>query len=181
MTFPGSWVWRDLYQGGAVGATRLVVQICGRGWFWEARKICCSCCHHTDNTGRNVHIIRSIQQIDPCWYILIIIWLSMGENLFFFLPKKFYIVQALDIFCQKKSINEEKIWIHDWGKIKNYSQTYTLRFFVLIVHISPCVVSVMAAAAADFPSFPNPSTAADLYTEPSASSLPQQNVWNRKH
>ena len=90
-----------------------------------------------------------------------------GWKFVFFLQKKFYIVQALDIFCQKKSINEEKIWIHDWGKIKNYSQTYTLRFFVLIVHISPCVVSVMAAAAADFPSFPNPSTAADLYTEPS--------------
>ena len=32
--------------------TRLCLQICGRGWFWEARKICCRSCHHTDNTGR---------------------------------------------------------------------------------------------------------------------------------
>ena len=30
------------------------------------------------------------------------------------------------------------------------------------MHFSPCVVSVTAAAAADFPGFPNPSTAADL-------------------
>ena len=37
------------------------------------------------------------------------------------------------------------------------------------MHISPCVVSVMTAAAADFLGFPKPSTAADLYTEPSAS------------
>ena len=35
------------------------------------------------------------------------------------------------------------------------------------MHISPCVVSVMAAAAADFPGLPKPSTAADLYTKPS--------------
>ena len=36
------------------------------------------------------------------------------------------------------------------------------KFFVLVVHISPCVVSVTAAAAADFPGFPKPSTAANL-------------------
>ena len=52
-------------------------------------------------------------------------------------------------------------------KIKNYSQTYTLRFFVLVVYISPCVISATAAAAADFPGLPKPSTAADLYTKPS--------------
>ena len=66
---------------------RLCLQICGRGWFWEARKICCSCCHHIDNTGGNVHITISIQQIDPCWYILIIIWISVGENLSYFYRK----------------------------------------------------------------------------------------------
>ena len=63
------WRWRD----DRVLDTRLCLQICGRGWFWEARKICCSCCHHIDNTGGNVHLTRSIHQIDPCWYILIII------------------------------------------------------------------------------------------------------------
>ena len=35
-------------------------------------------------------------------------------------------------------------------------------FFVLVVHISPCIVSVTAAAAADFPGFQKPYTAADL-------------------
>ena len=35
--------------------TRLCFQICRRVWFWEARKICCSRCRNTDNTGRNVH------------------------------------------------------------------------------------------------------------------------------
>ena len=40
-------------------------------------------------------------------------------------------------------------------------------FFVLVVHISPCVVSVTAAAAADFPGFPKPYTAANLETKPS--------------
>ena len=35
-------------------------------------------------------------------------------------------------------------------------------FFVLVVHISPCVVSVTAAAAADFPGFRKPYTAANL-------------------
>ena len=36
------------------------------------------------------------------------------------------------------------------------------------MHISPCVVNVMAAAAADFPGFPKPYTAANLETKPSA-------------
>ena len=35
------------------------------------------------------------------------------------------------------------------------------------MHISPCVVNVMAAAAADFPGFPKPYTAANLETKPS--------------
>ena len=35
------------------------------------------------------------------------------------------------------------------------------------MYISPCVVSVMAAAAADFPGFPKPYTAANLKTKPS--------------
>ena len=55
------------------GATSVLTEICDSGWFWEARKICCSCCRNTDNTGGNVHITRSLQQFDPCWYILIII------------------------------------------------------------------------------------------------------------
>ena len=41
------------------------------------------------------------------------------------------------------------------------------KFFVLVVHISPCVVSVTAEAAADFPGFPKPYTAANLETKPS--------------
>ena len=44
-------------------------------------------------------------------------------------------------------------------------------FFVLVVHISPCVVSVTAAAAADFPGFPKPYTAANLETKPSEGSV----------
>ena len=46
-------------------------------------------------------------------------------------------------------------------------------FFVLVVHISPCVVSVTAAAAADFPGFPKPYTAANLETKPSVFHLKQ--------
>ena len=38
------------------------------------------------------------------------------------------------------------------------------------MHISPCVVNVMAAAAADFPGFPKPYTAANLETKPSGTS-----------
>ena len=42
------------------------------------------------------------------------------------------------------------------------------------MHISPCVVSVMAAAAADFPGFLKPYTAANLKTKPSASVVSEQ-------
>ena len=53
-----------------------------------------------------------------------------------------------------------RIKINSWlGKIKNCSQKV---FFVLVVHISPCVVSVMAAAAADFLRLAKWLAAADL-------------------
>ena len=67
-----------------------------------------------------------------------------------------------------------RIKINSWlGKIKNCSQKV---FFVLVVHISPCVVSVTAAAAADFPGFPKPYTAANLETKPSDHHISQRHT-----
>ena len=48
------------------------------------------------------------------------------------------------------------------------------------MHISPCVVNVMAAAAADFPGFPKPYTAANLETKPSAEDTKHAEVWYYK-
>ena len=69
---------------------------------------------------------------------------------------RIFSVKIRQIFTHGYSYNNQNIptWINllDWSSY---------------MHISPCVVNVMAAAAADFPGFPKPYTAANLETKPS--------------
>ena len=64
---------------------------------------------------------------------------------------KIFSVKIRQIFTHRYSYNNQNI--PTWIKLLEWSS---------YVHISPCVVSVMAAAAADFPGLPKPSTVANL-------------------
>ena len=64
---------------------------------------------------------------------------------------KIFSVKIRQIFTHRYSYNNQNI--PTWIKLLEWSS---------YVHISPCVVSVIAAAAADFPGFPKPYTVANL-------------------
>ena len=87
---------------------------------------------------------------------ILIHWISFGKKCLKLVQFRIFSVKIRQIFTHGYSYNNRNIptWINllDW-----YSY----------MHISPCVVNVMAAAAADFPGFPKPYTAANLETKPS--------------